>query len=345
MSKVINSTKKSYINNVSLNSRNKMRATWKIINKEKGKTPPDMQYPQIIYEDKIITNQKTIAELFNTYFLSTACKIYAANNKHTKSNRGNSINYLFNYYDTPFPKIKWQYASTYETEKIIMSLKTTNTTGYDEISNCPLKLSSPYIISPLTHICNADLNSGVFPDKLKYTIVKLKHKKKAIHRMFQTIDQYHFETPYPKDFEKLIYTRIDGHFTMNNILSKQQLGFRAQHSTNQAAFSLINSTLDAMDHNQIAGGIFCDQQKAFDCVNHEKLFEKLQFCGTGKFKMLIQSYFTNRFQKITCNNKSSDWGGSLRFNFWSSTILNLIYPQLPIKITTWYFMQMIPMLL
>ena len=59
---------------------------------------------------------------------------------------------------------------------------------------------------------------------------------------------------------------------MNSILSKQQFGFRAQHSTEQVAFSLINSILDAMNHNQIAGGIFCDLQKAFDCVNHDILF-------------------------------------------------------------------------
>ena len=65
MSKVTNSAKKSHINNVILKSRNKMRATWKIINKEKGKTPPDMQVPQITFEDKITTNQKTIADLFS----------------------------------------------------------------------------------------------------------------------------------------------------------------------------------------------------------------------------------------------------------------------------------------
>ena len=54
-----------------------------------------------------------------------------------------------------------------------------------------------------------------------------------------------------------------------------------------------------MNHNQIASGIFCDLQKAFDCVNYENIVEKLQFYGIiGKFKTLTQSYFTNKFQKI-----------------------------------------------
>ena len=95
---------------------------------------------------------------------------------------------------------------------------------------------------------------------------------------------------------------------MSNIFSKQQFGFRAKYSTEQAAFSIINSILTALNNNQIAGGIFCDLYKAFDCMNHKKLLDKLQFYRIhGKFNMLIQSYFTNRYQKVTYNNYSSSW--------------------------------------
>ena len=73
-------------------------------------------------------------------------------------------------------------------------------------------------------------------------------------------------------------------------------------STEQALFSLINSILEAMNQNQMVGGIFCDLEKAFNSVNHEILFKKIQFYGIGgKIKMLIQSYFINRYQNVICN--------------------------------------------
>jgi len=85
--------------------------------------------------------------------------------------------YLTNNFRRPFAKISWQYASTYEIEKIFKSLRTKNTCGYDEISNCIIKLTAPFIFPPLTHICNAVLSTAVFPDRLKYAVVKPIFKK------------------------------------------------------------------------------------------------------------------------------------------------------------------------
>jgi hypothetical protein len=86
-----------------------------------------------------------------------------------------------------------------------------------------------------------------------------------------------------------------------------------QHSTEQAAFSLFNNILTAMNNNQIAGGVFCDLKNSFDCLNHKVLLGKLQFYRIdGEFKTLIKSYLTNRYQKLTFNKieyntKSSKW--------------------------------------
>ena len=67
-----------------------MIATWKIINKEKGKTQSEMLLPQIIHEGKLLSDQKIIADLFNNYFLSIANLITTDKNNDTKSNICNS---------------------------------------------------------------------------------------------------------------------------------------------------------------------------------------------------------------------------------------------------------------
>jgi len=63
----------------------------------------------------------------------------------------------------------------------------------------------------------------------------------------------------------------------------------------------------------MVGGIFCDLQKASDCVNHDTLMEKLEFYGIeGTFSYLIKSYLIGRFQRVIIGNsglddKSSNW--------------------------------------
>jgi hypothetical protein len=100
------------------------------------------------------------------------------------------INYLVNTSSRSFSKINWKYATSYEIEKIIRFLKIKNTSGYDEISNRIIKLSSAYIISPLTDICNNILNTGIFPERLKFAMVKPEFKKKGNPTIYQIIDPY-----------------------------------------------------------------------------------------------------------------------------------------------------------
>ena len=59
--------------------------------------------------------------------------------------------------------------TTNEIEKIIKELKSKQSYGYDEITTEILKMSSPFIVSPLTYICNRMLSTGIFPDRLKFS--------------------------------------------------------------------------------------------------------------------------------------------------------------------------------
>ena len=77
----------------------------------------------------------------------------------------------------PFPSINLTLTSTKEITDIVKSLKSKNSHGYDEISVKILKLSLPYIISPLIYICNKSLLKGIFPTRLKFSQIILILKK------------------------------------------------------------------------------------------------------------------------------------------------------------------------
>jgi hypothetical protein len=66
-----------------------------------------------------IKNQNKIASTFNNYFLSIADLTKKNNNNHTITQTSKTINYLLKSFKRPFMEISWQYASTYEIEKII----------------------------------------------------------------------------------------------------------------------------------------------------------------------------------------------------------------------------------
>jgi len=82
----------------------------------------------------------------------------------------------------------------------------------------------------------------------------------------------------------------------NNILVKEQFGFREKLSTETAMYAFLHKILLSLDKRHYTGGLFCDLQKAFDCVNHEILLDKMKFYGmTGIAYKLMRSYLTNRY--------------------------------------------------
>jgi len=56
-----------------------------------------------------------------------------------------------------------------------------------------------------------------------------------------------------------------------------------------AIYELLNNTQLFLDlKKRLVGGIFCDLQKAFDCVNHDILLEKIKYYGiTGTVYKII----------------------------------------------------------
>ena len=233
---------------------NKNETIWDIITLETNKTRNTEKINTLNTDGNSISNHQEIANALNKCFLTVAESI---NNKQNESSAHNlhnitPLHYLMQSFKNPFPNINLK--ST-KVENIIKSLKPNNASGYDGISTKLLKISFSFISSPLNCICNKSLSLGIFPDCLKYAVVKLLFKKgdKSNTSNYRPISLL---SSLSKALEKVIYNQLQEHMNKYSILAEEQCGFRTDPTTNKAIYILINETLKALNSKFIASGIF-----------------------------------------------------------------------------------------
>ena len=108
-----------------------------------------------------------------------------------------------------------------------------------------------------------------------------------------------------KIFKCVLLELLINHFTDYNLLSPQQYGFRAKHSTELAALNLVDYLTYKLDTGKIPINI--DLSKAFDTLIHDILLDNMSLYGVNSVaKKLLQSYLTQRQQIVDSNGFQSD---------------------------------------
>ena len=76
-----------------------------------------------------------------------------------------------------YPHMKYRPTKTKEIDKIIKSLKAKDSYGYNDISTKVPKISSSLLYNSLNYICSRALSKGIFPGRLKLTVIKPLYEK------------------------------------------------------------------------------------------------------------------------------------------------------------------------
>jgi len=193
-------------------SNNKCKTTWEIIKKLTNNHHSHTEIQELMVGNKHLKDQQDITDAFNDYFSSIIDNI----NKNKVNNKNNNAKvfttqyYLEQNYAHPPLSLVIKTFSTKDITSIIKALKTKNSHQFDEISVKLLKVSATYICSPLTHICNKSILSGIFPDCMKFSVVKPIYKKgnKMNPTNYRPISLL---ISFSKVFEKALYNRITKH--------------------------------------------------------------------------------------------------------------------------------------
>ena len=152
---------------------------------------------------------------------------------------------------------------------------------------------------------NESVVSYKFLSVLKLANVKPVHKKAS--RLEKT--NYRPVSLLPnisKIFQRCMHRQISDYFEI--VLSKFQCGFRKGYSTQDCLLAMVENCKKALDQGNEYGVLLTDLSKAFDCLPHDLIVAKLHAYGLSIDSLkLINSYLTERKQRVKINDQFSSW--------------------------------------
>ena len=274
-------------------NKNDMKRTWTTINEILNRTKKSVDFPKyFIIDGQKITNKKSIADNFNTFFANVGLTL----SRKIRSNSDKSIHHFLT--RPVISSFAFNTISNSDVMKIIQELKPKGSFGHDLISTKLLKQIAHIIVTPLTLTINQSLTTGIFPDQLKIARVIPLYKKDDKH----LLDNYRpisLLTSISKVFEKIVFKQMYDYFTANKLFYDHQYGYRTLHSTELAAMEMTDRIILDIDKKKLPISVFLDLSKAFDTLDHEILLQKLKYYGISEVPLRwLSSYLSDRHQYV-----------------------------------------------
>ena len=191
-------------------------------------------------------------------------------------------------------------------ERLLLELNPHKACGPDGISGRILRECAREIAVPLEILCRMSIDQGVFPDLWKRANIVPVHKKGDK----RSPDNYRPVSLLPlcsKVLERLVYDSLLSHCLPG--LPRSQHGFLRKRSCISNLACFLNHAWGAVGEGVQTDAVYTDYSSAFTSVNHRLLLYKLKqsFSVTDKAYAWLESYLSNRCQRVVHNGRASVW--------------------------------------
>ena len=190
--------------------------------------------------------------------------------------------------------------------KELLKLNSSKSTGLDELPARFIKDGANILKIPITFIVNLSITTSTVPEDMKIARVKPLYKKN-ISLEAGNYRPVSILSIVSKILERSVHSQLVKYLDHNNILYEFQSGFRSRYSTDTCLIHLFDYLKGNTSRGLFTGMLLLDLQKAFDTVDHDILFKKLESIGVLSVDW-FRSYLTGRKQFLHINSVSSDPG-------------------------------------
>ena len=189
--------------------------------------------------------------------------------------------------------------------KTVRKLKSNSAPGPDGITAYFFKSVLANIVNPLCTLFNKSLSGGCLPNDWKIAYITPIFKKGDA----QYTSQYRpisLTSVLCKILERIIRDQLLDYINKNDILPKEQHGFRPKKSTLSNLIECLNDWTLNFDNGICTNVIYLDYAKCFDSVCHSKLLYKLKKYGISGLALdWISNFLCNRTQHVKINSSVS----------------------------------------
>ena len=163
----------------------------------------------------------------------------------------------------PTKSFNFSYVSRIFVERELKSLKRRKAAGCDDLPPGILKDAAYALSSPLTHLINLSLTTGLVPNKWKIA------KVTPIHKKGNTNDYNNYRpisvlNTCSKILERAVHKQLIDYLETNDLFSKTQFGYRKNRSTELVTILLSDNIRKTVGEGHLVGVLYVDLSKAFD---------------------------------------------------------------------------------